>query len=186
MKQLIIDAIEVLLILAVLTAAVIHWDNLRKEEQAQEEAEYATEYDEFQYVTERLEHAAEVLDTMPEDAYILSAEERDLIERVVCAEAEDHSFIGKAAVALCIRNYCELFDMRPETVFKSISYAKPRDYATDEVKQAVSAVFDTGFRVTEEPILYFYSTAGGYVSEWHETQTYVMTIDSHRYFMRNK
>lgn len=106
-------------------------------------------YDEFSYVTDVLEDAAEVLEEMHEDAYILSAEERDLIERVVCAEAEDHSFIGKAAVALCIRNYCELFDMRPEQVFRSVSYAEPRDYATDEVKQAVSAVFDTGFRVTE-------------------------------------
>ena len=143
-------------------------------------------YDEFSYVTDVLEDAAEVLEETHEDAYILSAEERDLIERVVCAEAEDHSFIGKAAVALCIRNYCELFDMRPEQVFRSVSYADPRDYATDEVKQAVSAVFDTGFRVTEEPILYFYSTAGGYVSKWHETQTYVMTIDNHRYFKRNK
>jgi len=170
---------DVVLVCSIITAAVVINLNVPSKEPE-------PTYDEFSYVTDVLEDAAEVLEEMHEDAYILSAEERDLIERVVCAEAEDHSFIGKAAVALCIRNYCELFDMRPEYVFRSVSYADPRDYATDEVKQAVSAVFDTGFRVTEEPILYFYDTAGGYVSKWHESQTFIIEIDSHRYFMRNK
>ena len=141
-------------------------------------------YDEFKYITDRLEAAVEKLEAMPPEAYILSAEERDLVERVVEAEAGNHSFYGKCAVALCIRNGCEIDDLRPEKCIETFRYAEPRKTASEDVKRAVSAVFDEGFKVTELPILYFYDTAGGFVSKWHETQVYCLSIDSHKYFAR--
>ena len=142
--------------------------------------------DEFQYVEDRLEEAKELLDSMPEDAYILSATERDLIERVVSAEAADHDFNGKVLVAQCIRNACEIDEIRPEKAIEAFRYAKPRNDVADGVVEAVSAVFDERFRVTELPILYFYSTAGGFKSEWHETQEYVLSYEDHRFFMRKE
>ena len=36
---------------------------------------------------------------------------------------------------------------------------------------------------TDEPIRYFYSTASGFYSAWHESSLeYVMTIGNHRFF----
>lgn len=142
--------------------------------------------DEFPYVTQHLEEAEERLDSMPEETYILSATERDLIEGVVSAEAADHDFFGKALVAQCIRNACEIDEIRPEKALEVFRYAKPRNDVADGVVEAVSAVFDEGFQVTELPILYFYSTAGGFKSEWHETQEYVLSYEDHRFFMRKE
>ena len=46
---------------------------------------------------------------------------------------------------------------------------------------AVAAVFDEGQTVTDEPILFFYNP-DRCRSDWHESQSYVMTICCHRFF----
>ena len=53
--------------------------------------------------------------------------------------------------------------------------------AWQSVHDAVSAVFDNGDFVTDEPILYFYNPSIVY-SSWHESQNYVMTISHHKFF----
>lgn len=113
--------------------------------------------------------------------YALTAEERDTVERVVMAEAGAEPFEGQIAVAQCILNACELEDMRPDEIVIEYKYTDKRPDPTDEVKAAVSAVFDYGETVTDAEMLYFYAPAL-VKSEWHEAQTYVMSIGGHRFF----
>lgn len=113
--------------------------------------------------------------------YELTAAERDTVERVVMAEAGAEPFEGQIAVAQCILNACELEDMRPDEIVTEYQYTDKRPDPTDEVKAAVSAVFDCGETVTDAEILYFYAPALC-TSLWHESQTYVMTIGGHRFF----
>ena len=113
--------------------------------------------------------------------YALTAAERDTVERVVMAEAGAEPYEGQVAVAQCILNACELEDMRPDEIVIEYQYTDKRPTPTDEVKAAVSAVFDYGETVTDAEILYFYAPALC-ESEWHESQIYVMTIGGHRFF----
>ena len=113
--------------------------------------------------------------------YELTAAERDTVERVVMAEAGAEPYEGQIAVAQCVLNACELEDMRPDEVVIEYQYTDKRPKPTDEVKAAVSAVFDNGETVTDAEILYFYAPALC-ESEWHESQIYVMTIGGHRFF----
>ena len=113
--------------------------------------------------------------------YALTAAERDTVERVVMAEAGAEPYEGQIAVAQCILNACERENMRPDEIVVEYQYTDKRPKPTDEVKAAVSAVFDYGETVTEREILYFYAPALC-ESEWHETQEYVMTVGGHRFF----
>lgn len=117
--------------------------------------------------------------------YALTAAERDTVERVVMAEAGAEPYEGQIAVAQCILNACELEDMRPDEIVTEYQYTDNRPDPTDEVKAAVSAVFDDGETVTDAVILYFYAPAL-VDSEWHESQSYVMTIGGHRFFEEGK
>ena len=113
--------------------------------------------------------------------YALTAAERDTVERVVMAEAGAEPYEGQIAVAQCILNACERENMRPDEIVVEYQYTDVRPEPTDEVKAAVSAVFDNGETVTDAEILYFYAPALC-ESEWHETQEYVMTVGGHRFF----
>lgn len=113
--------------------------------------------------------------------YALTVAERDTVERVVMAEAGAEPFEGQIAVAQCILNACELESKRPDEIVIKYQYTDKRPKPTDEVKAAVSAVFDDGETVTDAEILYFYAPALC-ESEWHESQTYVMTVGGHRFF----
>lgn len=113
--------------------------------------------------------------------YYLTDYERSIVESVVMAEAGAEPFEGQMAVAQCILNAAEYEDMKPSEIVTYYQYAKTRPEATDEVKRAVSAVFDDGDVTTEEKILYFYAPAISQ-SSWHEEQDYVMTIGGHRFF----
>ena len=113
--------------------------------------------------------------------YELTAAERDTVERVVMAEAGAEPYEGQIAVAQCILNACERENMRPNEIVIEYKYTDNRPDPTDEVKAAVSAVFDDGETVTDAEILYFYAPELC-ESEWHETQEYVMTVGGHRFF----
>ena len=117
----------------------------------------------------------------PTPFYPLTAEERDLVERVVMAEAGGEPEEGQRAVAQCILNAARLDGIRPDEVIIEYSYAKSRPEPTEQVKASVAAVFDEGNLVTDEPILFFYAPARC-SSEWHETQAYVDTIGAHKFF----
>lgn len=117
--------------------------------------------------------------------YAITSAERDVIERVVMAEAGAEPYIGKMAVAQCILDACISEHERPAEIVKSFGYTDKRPEPSEDVKRAVSAVFDDGEVATEAEILYFYAPAL-VSSEWHESQTYVCTIGGHRFFEETK
>jgi spore germination cell wall hydrolase CwlJ-like protein len=113
--------------------------------------------------------------------YSLTEAERDLVERVVMAESGGESYKGQMLVAQCILNACEIDGIRPAKVVKKYVYAKARPEPSDSVKRAVSAVFDKGETVTDEPIVYFYAPKI-VKSEFHESQRFVLAEGNHKFF----
>ena len=119
---------------------------------------------------------------VPEVRYALTDAERDLVERVVMAEAGGEGFDGQRLVAQCILNTAEAMDMRPDEVVTAPNqYAPPAEHASEMVMDAVSAVFDDGDMVTNEPIRWFYAPKYVY-SAWHESKRYVLTYQNHKFF----
>lgn len=117
----------------------------------------------------------------PAPAYELTVSERELVERVVMAEAGGEPYEGQQAVAQCILNACVLRDLRPAEVIKKLKYTGARPAPTASVKSAVEAVFDEGVKVLDPDAIYFYAPALA-SSSWHESQVYVDTIGCHRFF----
>ena len=117
--------------------------------------------------------------------YPLTPQERDLVERVVMAEAGGESYKGQMLVCQCILNACEIDGIRPAEVIRKYVYAKARPEPSESVKQAVSAVFDKGEQVTDEPILYFYAPAL-VKSEFHESQIFAIEEGGHKFFCRKE
>ena len=114
--------------------------------------------------------------------YALTVSERNLVERVVMAEAGGEGFDGQRLVAQCILNTAEAMDMRPDEVVTAPNqYAAPAEHASEMVMDAVSAVFDDGDMVTDEPIRWFYAPRYVY-SAWHESKRYVLTYQNHKFF----
>lgn len=105
---------------------------------------------------------------------------------VVASECRGEPYEGQLAVAQCIRTTAERRMLTPEDVVKMPNrYADPCTYAPDIelVRDACCDVFVHGISATDEPIEYFYSTADGFVSEWHENNLeFVMEIGNHRFF----
>lgn len=150
------------------------------------QAEYIPEEQEITVSKAEVFDAAPVEIEEPEEPaeprYALTDDEREIVERVVMAEAEGEGFDGQRLVAQCILNTAEAMDLRPdEVVLAPNQYATPAQDASREVKEAVSAVFDDGNMVTDEPIQWFY--APRYVSSaWHESKRYVLTYQNHKFF----
>lgn len=150
------------------------------------QAEYIPEEQEITVSKTEVFEAALVEIEEPEEPaeprYALTDDEREIVERVVMAEAEGEGFDGQRLVAQCILNTAEAMDLRPdEVVLAPNQYATPAQDASREVKDAVSAVFDDGNMVTDEPIQWFY--APRYVSSaWHESKVFVLEYGGHRFF----
>ena len=115
----------------------------------------------------------------------------EYVMRVVATESRGEPYEGQLAVAQCIRETSERTMMTPEEVVKQVNpngtrqYAQPVDISvvTDSVRDACCDVFVLGVSATDEPIRYFYSTASGFYSSWHENSLeYVMTIGNHKFF----
>lgn len=113
--------------------------------------------------------------------YNLTDAERNLVESVVMAESGGESYEGQMLVAQCILNACEIDGIRPAETVKKYVYAKGRPKPTDSVIKAVSAVFDKGEQVTDEPIIYFYAPAM-VQSKFHESQRFALEYGGHRFF----
>lgn len=111
----------------------------------------------------------------------LTDKERDLVERVVMAEAGGEAYVGQLAIAQCILNASQLRGMSPAQVVIDLKYSKARPEPTEQVKEAVAAVFDEGVKVFDHEVIYFYAPAL-VTSTWHESQDYVTTIGCHKFF----
>lgn len=121
----------------------------------------------------------------PPARYPLTQTQRDLIEATVMAEAAYEPFAGQMAVAQCILDGCEELDIPPEETVRVYQYAAPSGLeVTGQVEDAVSAVFDKGYTVTEESILFFYAPRWmeGGTSPFHESQKFAIEIGGHRFF----
>lgn len=111
--------------------------------------------------------------------------ELDLAERVVAAECANQPYTGQLAVAQCILDRMTVWGMSlTDVVTAPCQFASQSDRGevTDSVRAAVYAVFHDGIRVSDEPILFFYSTVGGFVSKMHESKHYLVTINDHKFF----
>lgn len=89
--------------------------------------------------------------------YWLTDAERELVERVVMAEARGETLQGQMAVAQVIYNRI-MHDRFPNTVAAVIKQEFARPYKGtifESVRLAVSAVFDMGIRVFVEDVHYF-------------------------------
>lgn len=134
------------------------------------------------YIPDTSAPAAETVEpTEPAVRYPLTDAERDVVERVVMAEAGGESFEGQMLVAQCILNAAEKRGVDPSEAVVLYSYTKSRPDPTQRVKDAVTAVFDRGETVVDEPILYFYNPAL-VTSDFHESQIFVIEEGGHRFF----
>ena len=120
----------------------------------------------------------------------LSDDWRLYIECMVAGEVGGEPYDAMLAVAQCIYNAMLKHDYTPEEVRINYQYVgwKSMDVlaaestdAADNVRRAVSQIFDDEDFITNEPILYFYAPAYGR-SDWHEAQEYWDTISNSKFF----
>lgn len=117
--------------------------------------------------------------------YKLTAAERDLVERVVMQEVSGRSYVDALAVAQTIYDrsvdwgYTVTYTVNMPNQFANPTY---RWEPTAIVKQAVSDVFDKGYRLTEEHMYYYYATRTAKPLSFHETQRCLVETKLHRYF----
>lgn len=116
-----------------------------------------------------------------EPVFFLSDYERWVAECMVMGESGSESYEGQVLVAQCILNACLKDRILPSQVRVRYKYSGWNEYPTESVKQAVSAVFDDGYQITNEPILYFYAPKYS-AGRFHETQCHVITVGGHKFF----
>lgn len=126
--------------------------------------------------------------------YPLTDEERRLVEGMVTNEAGNQSYDGKVAVANCILNamlsdgytvaqvkaqygysYYDIEKFESECL---AAYGNTK--LSDEIRQAVSQVFDDG-KILSDNIFWFYNPSYCY-SSFHESMRYQFTIGPHKFF----
>ena len=113
--------------------------------------------------------------------FYLSDYERWVVECIVMGESKGEPYEGQILVTQCILNACIRDDLQPSEVREEYQYSGWDDEPSQSVKDAVSKVFDEGYKETDEFVLYFY--APEYVdSEWHETQKFIREVGGHRFF----
>lgn len=123
------------------------------------------------------------IQTIYSKPYILTAEERAIVEAVVASESGAEDFIGQCLVAQCVRNTAEATGMRPDdVVLQEGQYAPPNEELRYLVAKAVSAVFDQGQGATAEKIRYFYAPRYC-TSKWHEDSLeFSLEHGGHKFF----
>lgn len=149
--------------------------------------QYKMQYQQAVLEIAELKEQIDVLRTPPDGMYNDEfGWDYDYVVRVVGAEARGEPFAGMLAVAQCIADTAEKTGKTPEQIVKGWGYADPVDHTVldgmEAVNEACLLVFANGFRPYDEPIEYFYSTANGGYSAWHESQVFCYEIGSHRYF----
>lgn len=113
----------------------------------------------------------------------LSDLDRDLLERLCYGEFGDGGFTGAALVAQSVKDAMNTFGIKSvKEVIRSLSYDGRTDVpAGKTIKDAVTYIFDMDKSAVQHRIIYMYDTA--YVdSEFHETQNYVCTFKTTRFF----
>lgn len=121
----------------------------------------------------------------------LSDYERWVVCCMVAGEAAGESYEGQWAVAQCIYQACVNDNLQPSEVKIQYQYSgwnemlefdNPELWA--QIEEIVSQVFDYGEMYVEDEILWFYAPRWmkNGVSEWHESQRFVVEIGEHKFF----
>lgn len=116
-----------------------------------------------------------------ESVFELSDYERWVVECMVMGESGGESYEGQVLVAQCILNACLKDGLHPSEVKNIYKYSGWNENPSGSVKSAVTVVFDNGYKITDEYILYFYAPKLC-VSTWHESQKFVTEVGGHRFF----
>ena len=116
-------------------------------------------------------------------AFYLSDYERRIVECVVMGESGGESHKGQIMVAFCILNACLKDDLQPSEVRRIYKYSGWKENPSKSVKNAVSKVFDDGYKPVNDTPIYFYAPKHC-DSSWHETQRYICTVGGHKFFGR--
>lgn len=113
----------------------------------------------------------------------LTAEERDLVERVVAAEARGESIEGQMAVAQTIMDRCTTRNQSiTEVCTAPAQFAEPYSGEISEKTQdAVSFVFDKGEKVFRL-VTHFYAWEEITPPYWTAKKDYVGEIGGHRFY----
>jgi len=111
----------------------------------------------------------------------LTPAERELICRVVAAEARGEDLQGQMAVAQTILDRAELWNMTPAEVVQAPGqYAYPyQGEIPDSVKLAVANVFDGGIRIFQDPVTHFHSGPEPY---WAADKVNRGSIGRHQFY----
>ena len=120
----------------------------------------------------------------PEPYYPLTETQRDELASVLMCETGGVDLDAAMLVAQCVLNASEKDGLEPSEVFGVYGYSCKQKTPNSVCYEAVERVFDNGERITDEPILFFYSPANmpDGISRWHETQDFVLEYAGHRYF----
>lgn len=113
--------------------------------------------------------------------FYLSEEERLAVECIVMGESGDETYFGQMLVAYCILNACEKDGLQPSEVRQAYKYSGWHEKPTTSVKNAVTAVFDDGYRPVNDTPLWFYAPKWC-ESPWHEEQRFIIEVGGHRFF----
>lgn len=134
------------------------------------------------YEIEYIENKVQTSSTLvKEPPYQLTDYERWITECVVMGEMGGESYEGQMLVAQCILNAVLKEGVPPSQIRYDYQYIGWNGEATDSVKKAVSAVFDNGEKIVDEPILYMYAPLLC-DSKWHESQRFIIEVDNVRFF----
>lgn len=110
----------------------------------------------------------------------LSSYDRAKLERLVMGEAGSMGFNGCALVAQAIRDAMNRSNTSSiDTIISTYQYYAPTNKEPNQdVKNAVSYIFDQNGSAVQHRVLVFYTGT----SEWHETQNFVTAYGNMRFF----
>ncbi len=113
----------------------------------------------------------------------LSSYDRAKLERLVMGEAGGLGYNGAALVAQTIRDTMQMENNNSiDYIISSYQYEGSTDKEpTSTVKKAVSYIFDNNGYAVQHRLIYFYAS-DLIDSEWHETQNYITSCGSERFF----
>lgn len=115
----------------------------------------------------------------------LSDADRDLLERLCMGEFGSGGFVGASLIAQAVKNAI-CFDgfTSVSSVIEECRYTGRTDIpANDECKQAVKYIFDDNHDAVQHRIMYMYNPEL-VQSAFHESQNYILTYQSVRFFDR--
>lgn len=113
----------------------------------------------------------------------LTAEDRDLLEKLVQGEAGGEGLEGAALIAQAIRDTMVYkgFDSVAE-VRKALKYSGSiKKEPNQDVIDAVAYIFDEGGIAVKHNIFYFYNPKRA-ISKFHESQKFIIEYGGHRFF----